>query len=363
MPAPADMAIVHEWIDAYAGSEQVFEALALTFPEADLFALTQQPGVLLNTGGRPIRTTMLDRASLRERRNTTLPLMPIAWRRLGEGGYPLVLSSHHAFAHANRLAGDGTHLCYVHSPARYVWSPEIDGRGDKWYLAPARAALKGVDRRASRGVTAYAANSRTVAERIGRFWGREAVVIPPPVRVDFFGACDSAPPTRDYLLGVGRWISYKNLHLIAEVAERLDMPAKIAGKGPDKERILAAARSARVPVEVIEAPSDDALRRLYRNAACLIFPTVEDFGMVPVEAQAAGAPVVALARGGALDTVADGVSGAFTDAPSVDALAEAARIAIPLAGDGPRKNAGQFSFEVFRASIAHWVDGYRVSGQ
>ena len=363
MPASADMAIVHEWVDAYAGSEQVFEALALTFPEADLYALSQVPHVHLNTGGRPIRTTMLDRPSLRERRNATLPLMPLAWRRLGAGGYDLVLSSHHAFAHANRLCGDGTHLCYVHSPARYVWSPEIDGRGDKWYLGPARAALKGVDRRASRGVTGYAANSRTVADRIARFWGREAVVIPPPVRVDFFGACADAPPTRDYLLGVGRWISYKNLHLVAEVADRLDMPAKIAGRGPDKERILAAARAARVPVEVIEAPTDDALRTLYRNAACLLFPTVEDFGMVPVEAQAAGAPIVALPHGGALDTVTEGVSGTFAADASVDALAEAARAAMPLAGEGPRKNAGQFSFDVFRTSVSAWVGGYRATGQ
>lgn len=359
MPASADMAILHEWIDAYAGSEQVFEALALTFPEADLYALSHEPAIHLNTEGRPIRTTFLDHPRLRQRRNATLPLMPVAWRRLGSGHYDLVLSSHHAFAHTNQLAAGGTHLCYVHSPARYVWSPEIDGRGDRWYLAPAREALKVVDRRASGHVTAYAANSRAVAERVARFWGREAVVIPPPVRVDFFGAADAAQPSRDYLLGVGRWISYKNLHLVAQVAERLDMPAKIAGRGPDRERILAAAREARVPVEVIEAPSDDVLRELYRHAACLVFPTVEDFGMVPVEAQAAGAPVVALAHGGALETVVDGVSGTFTCSASVDALAEAARAAIPLAGEGPRKNAAQFSFEVFRTSITSWVDGYR----
>ena len=360
MPEPPALAILHEWIDAYAGSEQVFEALAQAFPQADLFALSVEPGVHLELGGRRIQTTFLDRPALRQRRNATLPLMPMAWRRLEAGHYDLVISSHHAFAHANRLAGDGTQLCYVHSPARYVWSPEIDGRGDRWYLAPARGLLKGVDRRATRGVTAYAANSRAVADRIARFWQRDAVVIPPPVRVEYFGEPAEAEPSRDYLLGVGRWISYKNLHRVVEVAQRLDMPAKIAGRGPDAARIRAAAREARVPVEVIEAPSDEALRELYRNAACLIFPTVEDFGMVPVEAQSAGTPVVAVGQGGALETVADGISGAFCATADVDALAEAARAALPLAGDGPRKNAAQFSHEAFRASITGWVNEYRT---
>ena len=353
------MAILHEWIDAYAGSEQVYEALTQAFPGADLYALSQEPGVSLDTGGRPIQTTFLDRAALRRRRNATLPVMPLAWRGLGRAKYDIVLSSHHAFAHTNQLAGAGLHLCYVHSPARYIWSPEIDARGDKWYLTPARAVLQRVDRRAAQRVTSYAANSRAVADRIARFWGRDAVVIPPPVRVNYFGAATDAEPTRDYLLAVGRWITYKNLHLVAETADALDMPAKIAGRGPDKERILAAARAARVPVEVIESPSDEQLRELYRNAACLVFPTVEDFGMVPVEAQSAGTPVVALPEGGALETVADGVSGAFAEDVSVPALAAAVRAAIPLAGDGPRKNAAQFSPEAFHSAVVEWVDSHR----
>jgi len=359
MPRSGDMAILHEWIDAYAGSEQVFEALARAFPAADLYALSQEPGVDLDTGGRTIQTTFLDRPALRRRRNATLPLMPAAWRGLGSGPYDVVLSSHHAFAHTNRLAGSGLHLCYVHSPARYIWSPDIDARGDKWYLAPARLALQRVDRRAAERVNAYAANSRAVAARIAEFWDREAVVIPPPVRVDYFGQAADTEPTREYLLAVGRWITYKNVHLVAEVADHLGMPAKIAGRGPDKERVLAAARAARVPVEVIESPSDERLRELYRNAACLVFPTVEDFGMVPVEAQSAGTPVAAIADGGALEAVAEGVSGAFAESVSVPALAEAVRTAIPLAGDGPRKNAAQFSGEAFRAAVTGWVSSHR----
>ena len=362
MPPSGDMAILHEWIDAYAGSEQVFEALAQAFPTADLFALSREPDINLDTRGRSIETTFLDRPALRQRRNATLPIMPLAWRRLGTEKYDLVLSSHHAFAHTNRLVSDGgVHLSYVHSPARYIWSPEIDARGDRWYLAPPRAVLQRVDRRAAQRVSAYAANSRAVADRIEKFWGRQATVIAPPVRVGYFGDSCADEPTRDYLLGVGRWITYKNVHLVAEVADALGMPAKIAGRGPDKERILAAARDARVPVEVIESPSDERLRELYRNAACLIFPTVEDFGMVPVEAQAAGAPVVALAEGGALETVDEGVSGIFAESMTVGALAEATRAALPLAGDGPRKNAQQYSPEAFHAAVIEWVESHRGS--
>jgi len=239
---------VHEWIDAYAGSEQVFEAMAQMFPTADLYALSREPSVHLNVNARGIKTTRLDTAFWRGHRAATLPLMPLAWRSLGAGGYDLVISSHHAFAHANRLAApNGVHLCYVHSPARYVWSPEIDRRGANPALKPIRAALKNIDRRLAQQVTAYAANSSAVADRIHRFWRREALIIPPPVRVEFFGERPTGDRTRDYVLGVGRWIGYKNLHMVVKAADLAGMPVKIAGRGPDSSRIRAAAAAARVP--------------------------------------------------------------------------------------------------------------------
>ncbi len=345
----------------YTGSDQVFEALAKLIPSADLYALSLQPDVQLDFGGRTATTTFLDSATLRSRRGLTLPLMPLAWRKLGSHNYDLVISSHHAFAHTNRLAGpSGKHLCYVHSPARYVWSPEIDERGGGIALAPARSLLKRVDRRATLRVDTYAANSRAVADRIHRFWGgRNADVIYPPVRVDYYAECGDANPTRDYVLGVGRWIPYKNLHLVVQAADRMGLPVKIAGRGPpDKSRIVAAADAASVPVELIESPSDDELRRLYANAACLVYPTVEDFGMVPVEAQATGTPVVSIPEGGVLETVIDGGNGCVFSADlSPAAIAEAIPRAIPLCGEAPpRRNAERFSQANFGPAIARWLE-------
>jgi glycosyltransferase involved in cell wall biosynthesis len=349
------MAVVHEWIDAYAGSEQVFEAIAGVFPRADLIALSYEPGVRLALAGRRVQTTFLDKASLRNRRSLTLPLMPVAWRALSKSKYDVVVSSHHAFAHTNRLADAGIHLSYVHSPARYLWSPEIDQRGASWYVRPVKGALRGIDLAASKRVTAYAANSTAVAERIQKFWGRDATVIHPPVRVDFFGEAAAEPPTRDYVLGVGRWIPYKNLHRVIEAADLAGMPVKIAGRGPDKSRIIAAADAARVPVELIEAPSDDALRDLYRNASCLVFPTIEDFGIVPVEAQAAGTPVVAVAAGGATDTVRDGRTGFLAAEATPEVLSERILDVGRIDSVECQRNAARFARTEFDARIQDWV--------
>jgi len=356
--AAGQMAVVQEWIDAYAGSEQVFEALAGIFPRADLVALTHEPAVHLMLQGREIRTTFLDRPSLRRRRSITLPLMPLAWRALGRSKYDLVISSHHAFAHTNRLADGGIHLCYVHTPARYLWSPEIDNRGSQWFLSLPKAALRRVDRAAAKRVTAYAANSTAVAQRIEAFWGREATVIHPSVRVEFFGAANERAPTRDYVLGVGRWTPYKNLHLVIEAADLAGLPVKIAGRGPDKSRIVAAAAAARVPVELIESPDDSELRELYRNAACLVFPTVEDFGIVPVEAQAAGTPVVALAAGGALDTVSDGEGGILVHSTNPRDLSAGIASATGLYGPLVARGVDRFASTNFRRSILKWVGAH-----
>jgi glycosyltransferase involved in cell wall biosynthesis len=351
------VAVVHEWIDAYAGSEQVFEALAQAFPEADLFALSHHPEVQLELDGRCVTTTFLDAPRLRDRRAATLPLMPLAWRRLGRRDYDLVITSHHAFAHSNRLTGPGgVHIAYVHTPARYIWTPELDGRGANPALVPARAALKRADRRATMRVDHYLANSREVANRIERCWGRTAQVVPPPVRVEFFAdRADKSAARGGYVLGVGRWVPYKNLHLVVEAADIAGLPVKIAGRGPDAQRIRDAAARATVPVELIEAPSDERIRELLQGARCLVFPTVEDFGMVPVEAQAAGCPVVAPAAGGALDTIADGVSGVLTDSLAPAALARAVLETNALNPVEVALHAMQFSRRRFIAEIREAV--------
>ena len=352
---------MHEWLSARAGAEQVFEVLAGMWPDADLHALTRTPGVPFAFHGRGVRTTFLDRPALRGRRGATLPLMPLAWRALGREDYDLVITSHHAFAASNRLTTTGVHLAYVHSPARYVWSPELDGRGASPLLAPARRVLGSVDRRAATRLTGIAANSREVAARVERCWGREAVVIPPPVDVDRFAG--SAHPDElvlpdGFLLGLGRWIPYKNHDVVLDVAQRLGRPVVLAGDGPDAGLLRARAAAASVPVVLLQAPSDRQVAELLRRASALVFPTHEDFGIVPVEAMAAGTPVVALARGGAAETVLDGVSGALVADHHPDAYAAAVAAAERCTPADCRARAREFGTDRFEQRVRAWVGAH-----
>lgn len=354
------LALVHEWFHERTGSERTFEAMAKVFPKADLYALCREPELQLDLDGRALRTTMLDRAFFRERLGIALPLMPMAWRVMGVGKYDAVLSSHHAFAHSNRLTVDGPHLTYVHAPARYVWTPEIDPRGASRAARLAGRPLQWVDRAAAARVTSYAANSEEVAARIARFWNREAIVINPPVRVGYFAAGADRAGSREYVLGVGRWIGYKNLHLVVEAGAQAGLPVKIAGGGPERDRIAAVAAAMKVQVDLIERPTDDELRQLYQRAAVLVFPAVEDFGIVPVEAQAAGTPVVAIRQGGARETVMDGVSGILTESVDVGELAAGIRAAIGMDPQACQRSAQRFSEERFRERLQAWTSNWGI---
>jgi glycosyltransferase involved in cell wall biosynthesis len=335
--------------------------LAQTFPDADLFALSVNPEVVFDAGGRAVRTTFLDHPRLRGKRELSLPLMPLAWRLLGRGEYDLVLTSHHAFASSNLLARRGAaHLAYVHTPARYIWTPDLDGRGTSPLLAPARKMLGAVDRRSSRRLTGIAANSGVVAGRIHKYWDRDATVIHPPVDTEYFADGGSEVPDfldlpAEYVLGLGRWIPYKNHAMVIDVAERLGIPVVIAGSGPLAAELSARAGDAGVPALVVEAPSREQVRELYRRASVLLFPTEEDFGIVPVEAMAAGTPVVAYARGGATETVEDGVSGILVGEHSVSAYADGVQRAQALDRAACVRRAARFGRERFTAEITAWV--------
>jgi glycosyltransferase involved in cell wall biosynthesis len=360
VPGPQRTAIVHEWVSSRAGSEKVFEALSGMWREADLYALSVDPSVPMEFGGRPVRTTFLDRPTLRNKRAVTLPFMPLAWQLVGRHKYDTVITSHHAFAGSNALTQpDGRHFVYVHTPARYVWTPELDGRGASRALTPVRAVLKLIDRRSVAGMHKIAANSRAVADRIERFWGRSAQVIHPPIDSDFF------KPGRDdavmlnvpdnFLLGFGRWIPYKNMDVVIRIAEKAGIPAVIAGRGPEKDRLIALAAAATVPVKIIESPSADEVRELYRRADALLFPTFEDFGLVPVEAMACGTPVIALNKGGAAETVIDGQTGALVEEHDVDAYANAWSRALDVSPEQCRNRANKFSSSAFIAHVTDWT--------
>ncbi len=361
------IALVHEWLDRRAGSETTFEAIARLFPAADLYALSVDPDVRFDFGGRTVTTTLLDTAALRRHRTWTLPAMPLAWSlvRRRRRAYDLAVTSSHALVNTAPLVrGATTALCYCHTPARYLWMPEVDGRGAR-APRPARAALRRLDARAARGVTAFAANSTETAARIRRFYDREATVIPPPVRTAFFtpGPADaavSAGTDGPFLLAVSRFVPYKRLDLAIGAAAAVGLPLVVAGSGPGEAGLRELAAGAGVPVTFVVAPSDVELRSLYRRAVALVFPAFEDFGMVSVEAQACGTPVVGLAAGGSLDTVRDGGTGVLAHEQSVEAVADATRRLLgvaddPQVGSECRRHALGFSAERFRERFGAWV--------
>ncbi len=352
------IAVAHEWVAARAGSEKTFEALAAAFPTADLYALSVEPDVPLDTGGRSVETSFLDRPFWRGHRALSLPLMPAAWRVTKGGPYDVVVSSSHAAVKGFAPGRDALHLCYCHTPMRYAWLPELEQRPMMWAAGPARAALRRWDRRSADWVDEFAANSTVVAERIAAFYGRESRVLAPPVDVDWFATGDLVPAAdRRGLVALSRWIGYKKLDLAIEAAEAAGLPITVAGSGPDADLLRRRATAATTEVVIEESPSDERVRELFATAQAVVFPAWEDFGLVPVEAQAAGAPVVAFAKGGARDSVVDGVTGALVSDQTVAAFAAAIRDVVAQGIDPAvcRANAVGFGRDRFIDEVRAWV--------
>ena len=355
------IAVLHEWFAPIGGSEQVSLEMARAL-DADLWCLwDEDPG---RAGMRPRQSRLATMPSVLRDRRLAMPLTPWIWRHTSTPRYDVVVTSSHGLGHTAKLPSspDATYLSYVHSPARYVWTPELDARGAAWYLAPARAAVKRLDVRTSRHVASYAANSEEVRLRIREFWGVDAVVIPPPVDTVFYSPAPDGNSldlphdiqAGEYLLAAGRWVPYKRFDLTIDIASRARMPLVIAGGGPEEQTLRAAAASAEVPVTFVPDPSREGLRELLRGAAALLFPGLEDFGMVPVEAMACGTPVVALNRGGALETVVEGVSGAVVP-DDLNEYVRAIPAVVNLDRAEVRATADRFSIPAFDDRVRSWV--------
>jgi glycosyltransferase involved in cell wall biosynthesis len=349
------VAIVHEWFGSTGGSEAVFLRIADLVPHAQRFVLWSDAD-----GGSPAFTeSWLARTPLRRSKALALPVMPIAWRTLTRRRFDVVISSSHAFAHTVKTAEpeQTRFLSYVHSPARYVWSPDYDGRGSGGLLTVPRHVLRRVDRRLSRHVHGYAANSAEVRARIQRFWERDATVIYPPVDVEYFASAPDAvrQQPREYLLGVGRWIGYKNFDLMVGIAQRAGVPLVLAGSGPEEARLRHLAAQVRVPVTFEVRPDRARLRELYWGARALLYPAHEDFGIVPVEAQACGTPVIGLARGGLLETVVEGRTGILLPDLAPEPYAQAVDRVSGLSPHAIAAHARQFAPERFSQRMSEWI--------
>lgn len=284
------------------GGEKVLAAIAEMFPGADIYTHAYMPAEVPCFGSHRVRETFI--ASLpfgRRHPQIYLPLMPCASRRLDLDGYDLVISSESGPVKGIRKPEGAKHLCYCHTPMRYVWDMYSEyyreaGFCGKLAMKMFVRHLRRKDLESADSVDLFVANSKFVAGRIKRIYGRDAVVVNPPVDVEFFRG---EYAKRDYYLYAGADVKYKRLDLARAACERMGRKLVVAGGG----------RS-----------SPEELRRAYGEAKALLFPGVEDFGIVPVEAQAAGTPVIAFGKGGALETVKDGESGLFFGEQTVESL-------------------------------------------
>ena len=358
-PAGASLALCHEWLGARHGSEKTFEAMARIFPAADLYALTWNRASGLAFGGRTVRTTFLDRvAPLRSRRMLQLPVMPLAWRYSTRRRYDVVVTSSHACAKGFRPAREALHLSYCYTPMRYLWLSSIDRRRRASRVTvPVERGLRAWDLASVRWVDEFAAISTVVSRRIEELYRRPSRVIHPPVDTDHYTPAGTG--AGGFALAVSRMVPYKRLDIAIRACHRLGHPLVVAGAGPEEPALRALASALRADVTFVVDPDDGRLRELYRAADVLVFPAEEDFGIVPVEAQACGTPVVALARGGTVDTVIPGTTGVLVPGQDVDSFAAGIEAVLNGAFDPAacRRSAERFSSTVFEHRFVDWVTG------
>lgn len=326
------VALVHDWLTGMRGGERCLEVFCELYPEADLFTLLHVPGSVSPViERRRIVTSFvqrLPRASTAYRRY--LPLFPAAIERLDLRGYDLVLSSSHCVAKGVRVPPGTLHVCYCFTPMRYVWDMYDDyfgqGRGllTRALMPPVAAALRRWDRRSSARVHHFVAISRHVAARIQSCYGRSAEVIYPPVDLDRIPLTQESDG--EFYLVVSALAPYKRIDLAVQAATRLGRRLIVAGAGPEAARLE---RLAGPSVEFLGGRSDADIAELYRRCRAVLFPGLEDFGIVPLESMAAGRPVIAFAAGGALETVIpldggeESPTGVFFHEQTVEALAAA----------------------------------------
>ncbi len=317
--------IAHDFAETYGGAERVVAAAAKILPEAPVWAIAGRMSVAERMGvADRFHTILPERESLFRRYRLLAPLYPGVVRLRALPAADVLLTSSYAFASAFRTRNDAPHVCYCHSPLRFAWS--MTGEyAERWTGGPLRrgafrafaAAMRAQDRRAANRVERYLANSRHVAEMIRRFYGRKAEVVYPPIDCQLFRPSAEAGHD-DYYLFCGRLIEpYKRPGIVVEAFRSLTERLVVAGDGPAYRELK---EGAPANVEFMGHVDDQDLVPLMQRCAATILPSVDDFGMIPVEVMACGRPVLAIEAGGALETVVPGKTGAFFQEPTAEAL-------------------------------------------
>lgn len=361
----ARVAIVHDWLAEMGGAEKVLVELLKVFPNAALFTLLDviPKADRAFLGERSVNTSFLQKIpGIKKHYRSMLPLMPLAVEHLDVSAYEIVISSSYAVAKGVITGPDQLHLCYCHSPVRYAWDMQElylrqtgCGAGIKGFLA--RALLHYIrlwDTRTPNGVDAFAANSSFIARRIWKVYRRNCRVIYPPVE------CISEPesvPKGEYYVSLGRIVPYKRVDLLVETFRQMPHRVlRVIGDGPERKRLEKGSPS---NVHFLGRLSQRRVVEELSGAKALLFPGEEDFGLVPVEAQSMGVPVVAYEKGGASETVEHGKTGVLFKDQTVDSLKDAISVLERIKFDpvSLRRHSRRFAPDVFHAGMRHWVEG------
>jgi glycosyltransferase involved in cell wall biosynthesis len=349
------LALVHDWLTGMRGGEKCLEVLCRAFPDATLYTLIHRRGALSPAiEAMTIRTSPLQRVpGVFRHYRRLLPLMPMAARTWTPGAVDLVVSLSHCVAKAVKVPPGVPHVCYCFTPMRYAWQGR-DAYLDRWADRPFRRALavqllnqlRKWDRATAAGVTHFVAISETVRARIARYYGRESRVIPPPVDTRFF--TPAGVRREDFYLCVSALVPYKRVEHAVTACSLTGRRLVVIGEGPERAHLEPIAGPC---VEFLGWQPDEVIRDHYRRCKALLFPGEEDFGIVPVEALACGAPVIALGQGGAAETIDASVGRTYT-APHAEALLEAIEdweaAGCPADRIASRERAESYSLPAFR---------------
>lgn len=352
------VAIIHYWLVGMRGGERVIEQLCQLYPQADIYTHVVNPDALSDVlRAHRIETTWISKLPFAERLyQAYLPFMPRALEELDLTSYDLVISSESGPAKGVIVHPDARHVCYCHSPMRYIWDQYGFYTKD---LNPIKRAvfarvahkLRMWDVTSAARVDRFVANSSFIAERIQRYYRRDADVIAPPVDTDYFAPSPDGP--KDFYLFVSELVGYKRADLVVEAFNALGLPLMVIGDGEQMEHLQ---RIAKPNVTLRGRQPRAELKAAFAACKALVFPAEEDFGIVPVEAMASGRPVIAYAGGGARDTVKPGVSGVTFPAQTVEALIDAVRgfedTAADFDSDAIVRHAASFSEARFRDAFA-----------
>jgi glycosyltransferase involved in cell wall biosynthesis len=346
------VALVHDWLTGMRGGEKVLEVLCELYPDADLFTLLHVRGsVSPRIEERPVHTSFVQHLPLAATKyRWYLPLFPFAIEQFDLDRFDLVISSSHCAAKSVIPRGGARHVSYCHSPMRYAWDQfdayfgpaRVGSVASRWVYRPMLARLARWDAATAHRVDRFLANSNYVAGRIRRYYNRQATTVYPPADTAFYQPAST--PSEPHFLIVSALVPYKRLELAIDACARIGAPLRIIGDGPGREELE---RRAPTNVEFLGAAGGEVIRQEYHRATAVLLPGEEDFGIVPVEAQACGRPVVALGRGGALETVIDGETGVLVPEPTVESFAAGLERVTRLRFDPARlrANAERFSRE------------------